>query len=268
MTTPRSDWDIQELELFHDEELDAECVAALSDDLRHDAALRARLASVRGLDERIRWALLQPSSQPAKARAGFRPRIAAVAATVAAAAGASLWLWPVGPGPTETTADHSPQAAPYNAVRIVFATPVAGPIGERQPTEEGRKPGPTARLDGRGTLERMDDALSEGRVEEALELMASVDAGARRAAYRHLGDVLRSAQVAESLLARLEPAEQLEVCSVWAAEPSLRPVVFGRLRQLSSDPSVANELQSLVVALSQRPGLRSWLRGYDLTRPS
>jgi hypothetical protein len=60
MTRRRHNWTTLDLELFHDEQLDADRVTELSDDLRQHAALRARLATVRRLDDAMTAALAQP----------------------------------------------------------------------------------------------------------------------------------------------------------------------------------------------------------------
>jgi hypothetical protein len=86
----------------------------------------------------------------------------------------------------------------------------------------------------------------------------------RGLAYRYIGELLRSAQLAEELLDRLTPREQVTVCGEWAREPGLRPVVFTRLRRLSQDPGLSEDVQVLVTRLAREPTLRSWLFGYQL----
>ncbi len=84
MTRGTEPWTTLALELYHDEELDDTRRAELSEALRRDPALRERLASVRGVDETLRDALLDenPAERIPLVRALYRSRPALAAACV------------------------------------------------------------------------------------------------------------------------------------------------------------------------------------------
>ena len=284
MTRDTEPWTTQALELYHDEELDDTRRAELSEALRRDPALRERLASVRGVDETLRDALLDenPAEPLPLVRALCRSRPALAAACVLIAVTAAWALFP-GRGPVERievaqTGDVQ-QPGPgarreYQGIRVLFSLPVQTPL-RATPVETARQvdeKAPTheriaTTFDASGFLSRVDRLLDSGQVEGTLDLLAGASEGQRAVAYRHMGELLRSAYVAEQILDRLSPREQVAVCSEWAGEPGLRPIVFDRLRRFSKVPELSDHVQVVVARLAEDGTLRSWLRGYQLVGP-
>ncbi len=85
---------------------------------------------------------------------------------------------------------------------------------------------------------------------------------ARRDHLLALGRALRSAMNANDTLDLMSPAEQVEACRVWAADPSLRPVAFERLQQLASNPALADQVRHTAEALARDTAMRPWLMSY------
>lgn len=260
MNENSNEWTVTDLELFHDEELDASRTERLAHALRHDHQLRSRLADLRRLDDTVRAALHQP--RPARRRVPTLYRAVPIAACLVLLAGITAWFTAI---PAFHGHSHTPRRAAgapeYDPIRIVFSIPVSTVRNRTAPA-----PAPGSR--DTDFLTRLNEALAQGHLAEAMELTRDAKPDRRRLAYARLGEVLRSAQVAEMILDRLEPQEQLAVCRQWAAEPSLRPVVFTRLRRFAEVPAVSEQVASLVTDLSTTPALRTWLRSYQLVRPS
>lgn len=261
MSAAQNHWTALDLELFHDGQLDPERMSTLSEDLLRDPNLRDQMALVRRVDAAARAALLQP--RPA---AGFFPALIGRAVPICASALLLIIVaWtaftrhaqePRIPGPAA--------AAPFHpAARIVFSLPLSA---ERRSDKKSAAASLPSRSspDQRIFLGRLDRALAAGRIDEALEVLAGVTADQRRVGYRHMVDLLQSAQVAELILNQLEPKEQLAVCSDWASQPAIRPLVFGRLRRLAEEPAIAGEVQAVVAELAADPALRAWVHGYQL----
>jgi hypothetical protein len=85
---------------------------------------------------------------------------------------------------------------------------------------------------------------------------------ARRDHLLALGRALRSAMNANDTLDLMPPAEQVEACRVWAADPSLRPVAFERLQHLASNPALADKVRHTAEALARDTAMRPWLMSY------
>ena len=96
------------------------------------------------------------------------------------------------------------------------------------------------------------------------ESVAQESVRERERRYVALGRTLRSADVARGVLDAMEGAEQLEVCRVWARDPSLRPVAFERLARLQNDPSLAGECARIATEMSEDRGLLAWARSHGL----
>ncbi len=262
MTQPNAHWTTEDLELFHDEQLEAARASRLTDDLRCDAVLRARLAEVRRVDDVLRKAMLQPRAVRSLA---LRFGGALAAACVMLLVGAGWLVW----SRTGGTVDAPPamtKGPDHSSVRVVFSLSL--PVGWKTDVAQRRDDGQPSRGKSDGdSPSRLAEALLGGRVEEAAFLLATAPPEERHAGYRVLGEVLQSAEAAEQILDRLSPGEQLAVCNEWAAEAAIRPTVFSRLRRLSAEPSLAEEAKSVLSELSTDPELRAWVRGYGLQEP-
>jgi hypothetical protein len=276
MTRRGEHWTTEDLELLRDEELDATRRDELSEDLRRDPALRERLATVYRVDDALRVALTEPDSTAHRWLGGTlsRSRFILAAASLLLAVTAVAWYAVLRPSShSRNLADgvgkeqrQSAEAVEYEPIRVVFSLPV-------QPTRQDARSTQTVMADRHeqparpargGFLARLNDALRTEQIQEALSLLDGASKNERGLAYRYIGELLRSAQLAEELLDRLTPQEQVTVCGEWAREPGLRPVVFTRLRRLSQDPGLSEDVQVLVTKLAREPTLRSWLLGYQL----
>ena len=281
MSEPSNRWTTQDLELFHDEEMEEPRRSQLSEDLRRDPQLRERYATVRRVDdlmragitegksaERRRWEWRIPLRMPAAAAAGLLITVTAV------------WWFasvhkPVGDVsvvdlhvPDEP---ESPAEGEYRAVRVVFSLPLRTDSrsldGEREvgsDAERGHRVVAVAMREDTDFLLRLNRAIGAGRIEETLDLLERSSDEQRAAAYRYIGDLLRSASVAEQILDRLSPPEQVAACGQWAREPVVRSVAFNRLRSLSKREELAGEVKLVLDKLAQDPTLSSWLRSYRL----
>jgi hypothetical protein len=259
-------WTALDLELFHDEELEDARLYELNDELRLDDHLRARLANVRQLNDSLREVLLCPrpiSMQTIR----WRPAAALTAASLILLYGAVVWYQqPAAPGPLVVENEQSSEPE-YRPIRIVFSLAVPGDNAVSPPRSQPRMSATrltaTTPDDGVTYLRRLDRALASQDIQAALDLIVSAPAEQQRMAYARLGQMLRSAHVAELILDSLGPPEQLAVCDAWAREPHLRPIVFSRLQHLAVDDSMAEKLQVLVSDFSHDPELRAWLRAYQ-----
>ena len=175
-------------------------------------------------------------------------------------------------GPTgDTRFERQPtaEATDYEPIRVVLSLPARQVRHEateprRVTLHEGTRYESSSDFDNRTFLAQLDRTLRAGRVQDTVLLLESMSGDQRGVAYRHIGELLRSAFIAEQILDHLGPSEQLAVCGEWAREPRLRPVAFTRLRRLSGEPSLSDALQLLTSKLAQEPDLRIWLRSYQL----
>jgi hypothetical protein len=282
MSRRTSRWTTEDLERFHDEQLDEPQRTALSEDLRRNPQLRDRYATVRRIDELMRAALTAEEgverNEPRRIVAPYAARALAAACLLIAVS--SYWWFPRGGAlSTERQAAHhlhgdrvdEPTESAYRAVRVVFSLPVRKaqrePAGAAEPPPESDVSADAAEAGQREApnfLARLDAAITGQRIEETLELLADASDGQRAAGYQYLGELLRSASVAEQILDRLSPAEQVQVCAHWAGEPAVQSVAFSRLHRLSTEPTLSKDVRIVVDKLARNPALHSWLRGYRL----
>ena len=266
-----------DLELYHDGELDPQRQFEIGEALFHEPALRERFATVCRVDERLRDGLLaERVTPPRHVYRMIRPLVpyAAAAAVLLFAAGSSWWLLPsrhasevTSVVTTARTAGTTTAQSAYRPIRVVLSVPVrpsaqtAVADGEMEPTS----PAPAASSESpEEFLARFDRALASGGMDQTLALLNNATESHRVEVYQRLGDLLRSAQVAEQILDRLSPQEQLVVCGLWARDSVVRPTVFRRLHRLSTDPGLSDVVRLTVTALAKDPRLRPWLRSYRL----
>ena len=216
MSKNRKHWTTTDLELYHDGELDDPMRSELSDALRRDPELRERFATVCRVDDKLRAAFLSERSARLHEKPAPRhfARHALIAACFFAAVSVTWWFAFAPPssqesalveGPNGSHADVNPD---YESIRIVFSLPV-----EKTPslpaTEQGTEPtsveAVTTSEDLQGFLARLDHALITGPSDGAFVLLDGASDRQRIAAYRRLGELLRSAQTAERILDRLSP---------------------------------------------------------------
>lgn len=257
-------WSIETLERYHDGLLDTAMAEAVAEDLRTDPVARERLASVMRLDRELHGALAGTPSADARVAGGWRVAIVAplaVAAVIAAivvgwiGAGAMAPPTPVEQGPA--LADVAPE--PYRPARVVLSWPASragGPAMASPSVEERIDP-----------AVEVADAIARGDVDGAARLVASTDGEAAGSVGRVFAEAFRSAVVAEEVLDRLEPAQQVELCAQLASTARLRPVAFQRLALLASDPAMADRVEAVVDRLEHRSGMLPWIRSYRL-RPA
>jgi len=261
--------------MYHDGELDIKTRAELNDALRSDAELRARYAKVCRLDQELRNAFLNRPAMRRRQRQPRHFRASALAACLLAAVSLTWWFTLDQRSSQDRPTIHNSAGSragivsEYQPIRVVFAVPMganrdrpeAKQVAKQQPDET------EVAEDHAGFLDRFDDTLSTGSTERAMALLEKATGQQRVAAYRRLGAVLRSAESAEQILDRLGPQEQLAVCTVWAREPVAQPAVFERLRRLSKNPDLSEDVRRIVAGLSEDARLRPWLQGYQLLSP-
>jgi len=276
MTRRGKSWTTEHLELLRDGELDAARRDELTEDLRRDPTLRERLATVYRVDDALRVALIEPDSTARRRECSTwsRSRFIVAAASLLLVATAVAWYAVFRPPLNNSGASDGvrtdqrqvAEAVEYEPIRVVLSLPVRpawqDTSGFQSATAEHRERSDRPTRD--SFVARLNDALRKERIEEALSLLDEASKEERGLAYRYIGELLRSAQLAEELLDRVTPHEQVAVCGEWAREPGLRPVVFTRLRRLSQDPGLSDDVQLLVTRLAREPTLRSWLFGYQL----
>lgn len=235
------------LERFLDGDLPPDHAADIARRLRQDADLRARVESLRALDERIGRALADPARRPARRLA--RRRLAAAALLLLCAYAAPLYL-------ARSNAPSPAAASPDATYGLLIATR-ALPRAETPPTE------PLARTDSpaqQDLLARLDDALAQRRPADAVALI--LDAGEAPELWAALGERIRLGSTAEEALDALPPRTQLAVCEVWAHRKTLRPIAFNRLRALAREPDLAPDAALVFDRLSANPDLAPWLSSY------
>jgi len=266
MTISRRHWTALELELFHDEQLEPILALELSEDLRRDAELRRRLARVRRVDDALRTALLaSPRVRTASRIVSVRGSLATASVLLAVSAAGLFVVTRTAsrPGSPKQLAE----ATPAPCVRIIFSLPLSPEQRLSRKDSDARRPSASNESE-TAFFSHIDHALGASRYDETVELLTSAPPGLRRSGFSYIGERLQSAQIAELILEKFGPADQLAVCSVWASEPAIRPLVFARLRQLSGDPTLAREMGSVLAELSADPVLRAWVLGYRLTKQS
>lgn len=275
MNEERTHWTTEDLELYHDGELDAARRAELAGALRRDPALRERYGVVCRVDDNLLAAFLaqQVEHRRLPRTISLLRSPAAVAACLLFAAVLTGWYAFSGRIPdgksqedlyAEADADIEP---PYEAVRIVFSLPVRAQPQASAVTREDNDTvleSASGLIDATTFVERIDSVLKGGHDEDALALLDGASQGQRQAVYRHLGGLIRSAEAAERVLDRLSREEQLAACKEWAREPGMRTTAFARLRRLSGEPELAGDVRSVVAGLSREPQLLPWLRSYQL----
>ncbi len=274
-------WTTEDLERFHDGQLDEPQRSALSEDLRRDPQLRERYATVRRIDELMHTAL---TTERVDRRDSWRLMspfvVRALAAACLLVAVSAYWWFPRGGhSSAKLQVAHSPDAdqaaepggTTYRPIRVVFSLPVrkAPPdaAGEVEPLPEsdvGAEAVAAVVRENMIFLTRLDQAMGAERIEETLALLADASAGQHAVGYQYMGELLRSASVAEQILNRLSPEEQVQVCGHWAREPAVRSVAFSRLRRFLAEPSLSKDVRVVLERLARNPALHSWLRGYRL----
>ncbi|MGB2987170.1 MAG: hypothetical protein WBE26_14970 [Phycisphaerae bacterium] len=281
MTQRIETWTTEDLELYRDEELDPVRRSELNEALRRDPGLRDRLATVRRVDDMLRSALVDEI--PARSsRLRFMlhrsTRVLAAACLLIAVTTALWFAFGHGSAPAIRVAQEEGEIQPgqpaeleYKPIRVVFSLPIRRKTREasNQPalapdTEERTQLASAAMYGNRDFLVRLHHVLGAGQIDETLGLLNGASDDQRAVAYRHMGEMLRSALVAEQILDRLSSGEQLAVCRQWAREPGLRAVVFTRLRRFSKEPELSDKVQVLVARFARDPVLLPWLRGYQL----
>ncbi len=290
MSETKSDWTTEDLERYHDGELDAARRTELCEALRRDRDLCVRLATIRRVDDRLRTAFFHPQqNQPRKPLRLSRAPYPAIAACLLFAMSVTGWLaWdrppskPDAPGGNvlairqdDAGTTNEPE---YKAIRIVLSlrtetsredATTKRALNVTQPVMAAKPDADT--LD--RFLARLDHEIAAGRIKQSLDLLRGVSDKRRTIAYHRMSTRLRSAMEAEQILDQLNPNEQLFVCSLWVRVPIAQPTVFERLRHFSAQPELSGEVRLIVAELARDPHLRPWFYGYQLvagsnTRPN
>lgn len=256
MTTRSTIWTWQELELFHDSELDGVRHEAMTEDLRRDHRLRARLSQVRALNSLAERALTGRDDKAAPIRIRRPRRYLAAAAAVTLLGAVAYVASMILPQPADAP------GSVYDPVRVVLSIPVtATGHSTRHPDRPSAAPVRSAPTDPYFEDE-FESALAQGRADEALRLVDSADPAQQAWSYRRISRLITSAAAAEDLLDRMTPDQQLRICAHWVDTGHLRRVAFERLGLLSTDTTVATSYDEIVRRLAADPEYHSWLKSY------
>lgn len=272
-------WTMEEIELYHDGELEPARAAELDAALATDADLCRRLARVRALDHFAGVTLrTAPMPAPTRARAGL---LRWGAGLVVVAALLALMLLPARvpvsfpsptPGPVVSIdppiRSSVPELLDAAGVKVLASFEVVKPkrsSPSRPPRSLAFEPETPVVTEPQPAA--LSTQLASGDVDGALASLRSATPAQRDAALSTIGATLRSAMTVESVLDKLSPAEQLDVCAVWAREPRLRPVTFARLAQLQSNPELRDRVAALASQLAESRELLAWVRSYGLRTP-
>ncbi len=239
--------------------------------LMRDAALRARLESLRRADDAARAILLINSDSDVRGGMTAAVRVAAAAALLTIVGASTVWLV------IFTTSDTPELIAEANAEQhnlIPLQSYAAGsvvlsiPGATRAASNRAETPAPeesaifTEAASGSLIASRVEAMLAAGRVDAAIMELAAGPVAAHSETWTRVGEHMRSTELARESLLMLPAAKQLEIVRVWSNEPMLRPVVFQRLEELHRDPDTADAARALRDDLAKNPALRSWLSSY------
>ena len=173
-----------------------------------------------------------------------------------------------------TPVETSKTASAYEPIHVVFTLPARlkrdeesadaaiDPAARSEPNKKTRTDEDILTF-----LANLNRSLAGGNVSQTARLLRDAPSDQRTVAYRFLGELLRSADVAERILDQLPPREQLAVCKVWAHEPGRRPVAFDRLHRLLLDPELSGAVRTVIADLHQDPSLKKLLRSYRFAEP-
>lgn len=267
-------WSDEQLELYHDRELDRAASELLAADLRTDPALRDRLSAIGQLDRAIRRTVLTAPPERPRVRALRLGAMVATFLTLATGIMIAVLLLPVMSGtrppmqPIAADIDHIDPPPPMESRLGEAGMPVLASFAVRRDGPPSRPVERAAQQDVAPATEPTDrslaDLLASGDVDTFLARTRSTTNEDRDAAFSLLGGTLRSAMTAQSVLDKLTPEEQLAVCAVWAREPRLRPVTFERLASLQNRPELKDRVNTLASELARSRDLLAWVRSYGL----
>lgn len=271
--TARRTWSDEQLELYHDRELDRAASELLATDLRTDPSLRDRLSAIGQLDRAIRRTVLTAPPERPRVRALRLGALVATFFTLATGVAIAVLLLPVMSGtrgPVSDTAElvHVDPPPPMELRLGDAGMPVLASFAVRRdgpPSRPVERAAPQVVTPATETTDRsLADLLASGDVDTFLARTRSTTNEDRDAAFSLLGGTLRSAMTAQGVLDKLTPEEQLAVCAVWAREPRLRPVTFERLASLQNRPELKDRVNTLAAELARSRNLLAWVRSYGL----
>lgn len=260
----RSRWSDLDLERYYDGELPAQLRAAMTTDLFASEALRDRLDRVASVDELGRRALLgdvQPRIHASTLNPTARRAILATAATlvVMVTGMATRTMWQRSAQPSVVVSASAPIAQPtYSQRSLALSIPVSAEFRFESLRDDPQNVATTTSPEN----EAIHRALGQGRIDDALRLLAKSNVQDQTLEWSRLGEMMQSAQRARSAILYLPLDKQIEIVRVWSRKPSLRPVVFKRLEELLRDPTSATAALELRGELAQNPQLTSWVQSY------
>jgi len=272
-----------ELERFIDGALTPEHTGRIERAVAGSPVDAARVAALRSADERVRAALLAPlasASGRGAARSGVpgRVRLSLAAAALVLIAGVVAavrtgWVAADSPGPSDAPGIvHVEPPAPYESVRVVFSIPTIRRERTANQEHEGavEKPGEASQPPSAGAraIASVFGDASDAGIRRTVNAINEASPDDRAAALAALGQTLRSGSTAVRILDKLEPRDQVAVCSELALDAGLRAVALQRLRDLTENPAVGPDAWAAARALAGAPGMKAWLRSYGLLEPA
>ncbi len=259
------------LQRYYDGEYSPTETSDAASALMRDAAMRARLESLRRADDAARAVLLINPESNGRGGGTATFRVAAAAAVLAIVGALTMWfvIFTASDTPgmvAETIVEqhNSTSSHSYAAGSVVLSIPGAtraAPARAETPALEQSAIHNEA-APGLLIASRAEAMLAAGRVDAAITELAADPIVAHSEMWTRIGEHMRSTELARDSLLMLPAAKQLEIVRVWSSEPMLRPVVFQRLEELHRDPDTADAARALREDLAKNPALRSWLSSY------
>lgn len=279
MNAQPDNWTDEQLDAFRDGELEVAVADRLRSELLASAELRRRLARLERGDA-LAMVAMTTAARTGRHGSGWAMFVGTGVLASAAALLLVMSNWrevrtdALVPIAASTQPHGSAEAIetgqPYAFVRVVMT--LASQTPKQKPAQDADKRQRRERHENLASVEQIDPlldavrrAVDERRTDAAVQLLSDAAEDQRTAGFQMLGESLRSALAAQSVLEQLSPAQQVEACGVWARDLELRPIALRKLRELRDAGGTASETGTTLEQLMQDSALRPWLRSYGLS---
>ncbi|MFN0137761.1 MAG: hypothetical protein ACKVS9_16775 [Phycisphaerae bacterium] len=278
MNTQPDNWTDEQLDAFRDGELEIVIADRLRSELLASAELRRRLARLERGDA-LAMVAMTTAARSGRRGGGWAMFVGTgvLASAAALLLVVSSWrdvrtdaMLPIaGADPVNDAVIASGSGQPYAFVRVVMT--LANQTPKQKSAQDAEQRQRRERDENLASVEPIDPlldavrrAVDERRTDAAVALLSDAAEDQRTAGFQMLGESLRSALTAQSVLEQLSPAQQVEACGVWARDLELRPIALRKLRELRDASGTASETGTTLEKLMQDSSLRPWLRSYGL----